>query len=51
MITRKVGPALAAGCTVVLKPSEDTPFSALILAEVRNSAYLYSSDKQCDLLL
>lgn len=32
MITRKVGPALAAGCTVVLKPSEMTPFSALALA-------------------
>lgn len=28
MITRKVGPALAAGCTVVLKPSEQTPLSA-----------------------
>jgi succinate-semialdehyde dehydrogenase/glutarate-semialdehyde dehydrogenase len=32
MITRKVGPALAAGCTMVLKPSELTPFSALALA-------------------
>ena len=32
MITRKVGPALAAGCTIVLKPSELTPFSALALA-------------------
>jgi succinate-semialdehyde dehydrogenase / glutarate-semialdehyde dehydrogenase len=32
MITRKVGPALAAGCTVVLKPSSLTPFSALALA-------------------
>ena len=34
MITRKVGAALAAGCTVVVKPAEDTPFSALALAEV-----------------
>ncbi|XP_045717674.1 succinate-semialdehyde dehydrogenase, mitochondrial [Phyllostomus hastatus] len=34
MITRKVGAALAAGCTVVVKPAEDTPFSALALAEL-----------------
>jgi succinate-semialdehyde dehydrogenase/glutarate-semialdehyde dehydrogenase len=32
MITRKVGPALAAGCTVVAKPASQTPFSALALA-------------------
>jgi succinate-semialdehyde dehydrogenase/glutarate-semialdehyde dehydrogenase len=32
MITRKAAPALAAGCTVVLKPAEQTPFSALALA-------------------
>ncbi|WP_427306035.1 NAD-dependent succinate-semialdehyde dehydrogenase [Cupriavidus sp. H39] len=32
MITRKVGPALAAGCAMVLKPAEDTPLSALALA-------------------
>ena len=31
MITRKVSPALAAGCTVVIKPSEETPLSALAL--------------------
>ena len=34
MITRKVSPALAAGCTVVVKPAEDTPLSALALAEL-----------------
>ncbi|MCB1909415.1 MAG: NAD-dependent succinate-semialdehyde dehydrogenase [Rhodocyclaceae bacterium] len=34
MITRKVGPALAAGCTVVVKPAEQTPFTALALAEL-----------------
>jgi len=34
MITRKVAPALAAGCTVVLKPSELTPFTALALARL-----------------
>jgi succinate-semialdehyde dehydrogenase/glutarate-semialdehyde dehydrogenase len=32
MITRKAGPALAAGCTMVLKPASQTPFSALALA-------------------
>ncbi|ROO87871.1 succinate semialdehyde dehydrogenase [Actinocorallia herbida] len=40
MITRKVGPALAAGCTVVLKPSELTPLSALLTAEVFQAAGL-----------
>ncbi|CAG8721108.1 17564_t:CDS:2 [Dentiscutata erythropus] len=34
MITRKLGAALAAGCTVVVKPSDCTPFSALALAEL-----------------
>lgn len=34
MITRKAGAAIAAGCTVVLKPAEDTPYSALALCEV-----------------
>jgi succinate-semialdehyde dehydrogenase/glutarate-semialdehyde dehydrogenase len=38
MITRKVGPALAAGCTVVLKPSELTPYSALALAVLAEEA-------------
>ncbi len=34
MATRKIGPALAAGCTVVLKPASDTPLSALALADL-----------------
>jgi succinate-semialdehyde dehydrogenase/glutarate-semialdehyde dehydrogenase len=34
MITRKVGPALAAGCTTVVKPASQTPFCALALAEL-----------------
>ncbi|WP_136604524.1 NAD-dependent succinate-semialdehyde dehydrogenase [Paenibacillus dokdonensis] len=38
MITRKMAPALAAGCTVVLKPSEETPFTALKLAELAEQA-------------
>ena len=38
MITRKVSPALAAGCTVVIKPAEATPFSALGLAELASRA-------------
>jgi succinate-semialdehyde dehydrogenase/glutarate-semialdehyde dehydrogenase len=38
MITRKVAPALAAGCTVVIKPAEATPFSALALAELAHRA-------------
>jgi len=38
MITRKVSPALAAGCTVCLKPSEDTPLTAMALAELGRRA-------------
>ena len=38
MITRKVGPALAAGCTMVLKPASQTPFSALALCELAERA-------------
>lgn len=38
MITRKVGPALAAGCTVVVKPAEQTPLTALKLAELAEKA-------------
>lgn len=38
MITRKVAPALAAGCTVVIKPAEATPLSALAVAELAQRA-------------
>ncbi len=38
MITRKIAPALAAGCSVVLKPAEQTPLSALALAELAQRA-------------
>ena len=38
MITRKVGPALAAGCTMVIKPATYTPYSALALAELAERA-------------
>jgi len=40
MITRKLGPALAAGCSFVCKPAPQTPFSALALAELGNRAGL-----------
>lgn len=38
MATRKIAPALAAGCTVVLKPASDTPLTALVLAELLREA-------------
>jgi len=38
MITRKIAPALAAGCTVVLKPAEQTPLTALAIAEAFHAA-------------
>jgi succinate-semialdehyde dehydrogenase/glutarate-semialdehyde dehydrogenase len=38
MITRKVAPALAAGCTVVVKPAEQTPLTALALAKLAEEA-------------
>ena len=38
MITRKISPALAAGCSIILKPSEFTPFSALALAYLASEA-------------
>ncbi|MAM61354.1 NAD-dependent succinate-semialdehyde dehydrogenase [Maritimibacter sp. UBA3975] len=40
MITRKAGPALAAGCAMVLKPAGQTPFSAIALAELAERAGL-----------
>ncbi len=38
MATRKIAPALAAGCTVVLKPAEDTPLTALLVAKLLGEA-------------
>jgi succinate-semialdehyde dehydrogenase/glutarate-semialdehyde dehydrogenase len=38
MITRKAGPALAAGCTIVIKPPQQTPLTALALAELAEKA-------------
>ena len=38
MITRKAGPALAAGCTIVIKPASATPYSALALCELAERA-------------
>ena len=38
MVTRKVGPALAAGCSMILKPSEETPLSAFALAVLAEQA-------------
>ena len=40
MITRKVAPAIAAGCTVVVKPAEQTPLTALALAKLAHLAEL-----------
>jgi succinate-semialdehyde dehydrogenase/glutarate-semialdehyde dehydrogenase len=38
MATRKIGPALAAGCSVVLKPASDTPLTALLIARIMEEA-------------
>lgn len=47
MITRKVGPALAAGCSVVIKPSEETPLSALALCSIAEEAGLPPGVMNC----
>ena len=47
MITRKVGPALAAGCTAIVKPSEETPFSALAMLQIAKEAELPVDVLQC----
>eukprot|EP01041_Mallomonas_annulata_P004475 gene4475-8910_t len=47
MITRKVGPALAAGCTVVIKPAEQTPLSALALCVIAQEAGLPPGVMNC----
>ena len=47
MITRKAGPALAAGCTFVVKPAEGTPFSALAMAELAERAGVPRRRVQC----
>ena len=38
MITRKLGPALAAGCTIIIKPAKQTPLTAIMLAELAEKA-------------
>ena len=38
MATRKIGPALAAGCSVILKPASDTPLTALLLGQILEEA-------------
>lgn len=54
MLTRKAAPAIAAGCTVICKPSEETPFSTLALAQVNgyytNSAQLLQYQVQFHIL-
>ncbi len=42
MLTRKIAPALAAGCTVVCKPANETPLSALALAELAERAGIHA---------
>ena len=49
MITRKAGAALAAGCTCVVKPAEDTPLSALAMAQLAHEAGV--PDGQCVIIV
>jgi acyl-CoA reductase-like NAD-dependent aldehyde dehydrogenase len=47
MVTRKIGPALAAGCSVVIKPSEETPLSSLALCALAHEAGLPKGVMNC----
>ena len=55
-ITRKLGAALAAGCTAIIKPPPETPFSALALTEVglaiydESRRYKLKNEMSCSLL-
>ena len=40
MGTRKIGPAVAAGCTMIVKPAQETPLTMLLLAKLMNGAGL-----------
>ena len=46
MGTRKVGPAIAAGCTTVIKPAQQTPLSMLALAQILEEAGLPGGVRQ-----
>src|SRR2546430_5018409 len=49
MVTRKIAPALAAGCTVVLKPASATPLTALAIAKIAEDAGLRSEEHTSEL--
>lgn len=51
MITRKAGAAMAAGCTCVIKPAEDTPFTALALADLAQQVGQYFTFLQYNILV
>ena len=50
MITRKLGPALAAGCTTVIKAPSETPYSALAIAELCKRAGIPKGGKKVFLI-